>query len=451
MRSHRSNPDPPPVAPSSGPAGHLPPRGGKAVADSEDLGKTFCEFFAGIGLVREALGASGWSCAYANDVDPKKRRMYVGRFGDDGHFHLGDVWDTAEAVARIHGRPALATASFPCVDLSLAGRGRGFEGTHSSTFFGFVKVLEGLGERRPPMVLLENVAGFLTSAGGKDFEAAARALAGLGYRLDAFTLDAAMFLPQSRPRVFVVGVDESVEPVGAVAQSPSGWFGDAWSERVTSADRRIRPPRLTDLMRSIELPTGWIAFDVPAPGERPTHVSTLIDRDDGQDWWDEAAVSKHRDMMHDRHRERIEAAQASGETFVGTIFRRKRDGRTRAEVRFDGVAGCLRTPRGGSARQIVVVVEDGRLRMRWMSPREYARLQGAPDFPLAPNAVQSLFGFGDAVCVPAVQWIDRHVLSPTFAAMEPSSARWRTPVGRQPYARPAPADHAGGEGEEHVA
>ncbi|WP_165246581.1 DNA cytosine methyltransferase [Paludisphaera soli] len=415
----------------------------------EAAGKTFCEFFAGIGLVREALGASGWSCVYANDVDPKKQALYLGRFDDEGHFHLGDVWETPEVVSRIEGRPLLATASFPCVDLSLAGHGRGFEGTHSSTFFGFVRAMEKLGERRPPLVLLENVTGFLTSAGGKDFEAAARALAGLGYRLDAFTLDAAMFVPQSRPRVFVVGVHQDLDPPGALPRSSSGWIVDPWAERLEAADRRIRPRRLIDLMRSIDLPTGWIAFDVPAPSVAPPGVATLIDRDDAQAWWDEAAVSKHRDMMHDRHRERVDAMVAAGATFVGTIYRRKRDGRTRAEVRFDGVAGCLRTPRGGSAKQIVIVVEDGRLRMRWMSPREYARLQGVPDFPLVANAIQNLFGFGDAVCVPAVQWIDRHVLSP-MASAGVAEAR-RTPGGRQPDARAASADDAGGQRQEHVA
>ena len=422
---------------------------------ADAVGRTFCEFFAGIGLVREALEASGWSCVYANDVDPKKRGLYVGRFGDEGHFHLGDVWETPEVVGRIGGRPLLATASFPCVDLSLAGNGRGFEGSHSSTFFGFVRAMESLGGRRPPMVLLENVTGFLTSAGGRDFEAAARALAGLGYRLDAFTLDAAMFVPQSRPRVFVVGVRSDVLPPGAMARDASGWFGDAWGDRLESADRRVRPRRLVDLMRAIDLPTGWIAFDLPAPEGAPPGVAEVIDRDDGQDWWDAEAVAKHRAMMHDRHRERVDAMVADGSTFVGTIFRRKRDGRTRAEVRFDGVAGCLRTPRGGSARQIVVVVEAGRLRMRWMSPREYARLQGAPDFPLAANTTQNLFGFGDAVCVPAVQWIDRHVLSPTAAALvgpdSGTGTRRTTPGGRQPDARPAPADDAGGERQEHVA
>lgn len=407
--------------------------------------KTFCEFFAGIGLVREGLAASGWSCAFANDLDPKKQQLYEGRFGAEGHFHLGDVWNTDEVLGRITGRPFLATASFPCVDLSLAGRGRGFAGSHSSTFFGFVRLLEALAERRPKAVLLENVSGFVTSAGGRDFETAARALGDLGYWLDAFMLDAGWFLPQSRPRVFVVGVRDDLDRPIAARRSPSGWLADSWTRRIESADRRIRPPKLVGRMRSIDLATGWTAFDVPPPRGEPPNVAELIDLDDDPSWWDEEAVSKHHDMMNDRHRARIDAMIASGEAFVGTIFRRKRDGATRAEVRFDGMAGCLRTPRGGSGKQIVVAVDRGVLRMRWMSAREYARLQGAPEFPLAANTIQNLFGFGDAVCVPVIRWIDAHVLSPIFAES------LRTDRGRQPDARTAPQDHAGGEGQEHVA
>ncbi len=108
-------------------------------------GKTFCEFFAGIGLVREGLGPSGWQCVYANDIDPKKQEAYEARFGKSDHFHLGDVWKTDEVVDRILGQPVLMTASFPCIDLSLAGHYRGLQGEHSSTFFGFANVVEARG------------------------------------------------------------------------------------------------------------------------------------------------------------------------------------------------------------------------------------------------------------------------------------------------------------------
>ena len=153
---------------------------GNGIRGKRLQGKTFCEFFAGIGLVRDGLSRSGWTCVFANDIDPKKQELYEGHFGDSDHFHLGDVWETQEIVSRIPGSPFLATASFPCIDLSLAGHWRGFDGDHSSSFFGFTNALAQLGARRPMMILLENVTGFITSHEGKDFAAAATAWPSLG-------------------------------------------------------------------------------------------------------------------------------------------------------------------------------------------------------------------------------------------------------------------------------
>lgn len=376
--------------------------------------KSFCEFFAGIGLIREGLTPSGWHCCYANDINPKKRELYELRFPRDGHYHLEDIWRTDDVADRITGQSFLATASFPCIDTSLAGHWRGFSGEHSSTFFGFVRVLEALADRRPPVVMLENVTGFLTSNSGKDFAEAVRTLSEFGYWMDAFVLDAKFFLPQSRPRVFVIGVDQNMEAPFLNRESSANWLGSRWQQTVERADRSLRPERLLKLMDSIELSTGWAAFDLPPLTMPQLDIADFIDRDDDQEWWDAAAVSKHHDMMNDRHRELVDRLLSEGGTHVGTIFRRKRDGKTRAEVRLDGIAGCLRTPKGGSARQIVIVIDRGRLRMRWMSAREYARLQGAGDFPLVENDIQNLYGFGDAVCVPVIQWIDSHLLTPLF-------------------------------------
>lgn len=374
------------------------------VSSNGGLAKTFGEFFAGIGLVREGLSASGWECVYANDINPAKREGYEARFGKTKHFHLGDVGETDEVVGRIPGRPALMTASFPCVDLSLAGRYRGLDGKHSSTFFGFANVLEALDDRRPPIVMLENVTGFLTSNGGRDFSAVALRLAELGYWLDAFVLDASHFTPQSRPRVFVIGVEERSKPKNGTA---AGWLYDM------APASSLRPPAIVRFKNHLSLPTGWMTLPLPEPPSRALTLSELIDVDDSQDWWAEDDVQYHYDMMSDGHRGKVDAILATKEAWVGTIFRRIRDV-MRAEVRFDGVAGCLRTPKGGSAKQIVVASIEGRLRMRWMSPREYARLQGVPDFPLVGTKIQQFWGFADAVCVPAIAWIDRHVLTPIY-------------------------------------
>jgi DNA (cytosine-5)-methyltransferase 1 len=385
--------------------------------------KTFCEFFAGIGLVREGLLASGWQCVYANDVDAKKQQMYAACFGPSDEFHLGDVWQTDEVVSSIPIQPFLATASFPCVDLSLAGHRRGFDGEHSSTFFGFLAVLEALGDRRPPVVMLENVPGFVTGNEGKDFAAVAASLAGLGYWIDAFVLDAERFVPQSRPRVFVLGVQGGFAPPGAVRQIRKDGLMDPWQMALEAGDRALRPPKLTRLMQQTTLPTGWLLCDVPPPPPRQLQLAEVIDLDDGQEWWAADEVQRHYRMMSDLHRGQVDVLIATKGRHVGTIYRRVRKGSQKAEVRFDGVAGCLRTPRGGSAKQIVIVVDGGRLRMRWMSPREYARLQGAGDFPLTADRIQLLFGFGDAVCVPVISWIDRHVLTPAFDAAQQHAER----------------------------
>lgn len=381
--------------------------------------KTMCEFFAGIGLVGEGLRASGWKCVYANDNEPKKQQLYEALNGKSAHFHLEDVGKTDEIIARIPGAPFLATASFPCIDLSLAGHYKGFAGSHSSTFFGFADVLQQLGSRRPRLVLLENVFGFIASRDGRDFAEATQALASLGYFLDCFVLDARSFVPQSRPRVFVVGMGE--ELLHALRTPRSGRQLEFNYSSVGESPinflkaSRLRPTRLVDLLKRVPLSTGWHPLSLPDPPCPRSSLLEFIDFDAEQDWWAKTQVDRHCDMLSELHRTRIEELRLDGDRHVATGFRRIRKGVQRLEVRFDGLAGCLRTPKGGSAKQVVVAIDKSELRMRWMSPREYARLQGVAHFPLSNGTRnQLLWGFGDAVCVPAVSWIDKQILTPLF-------------------------------------
>jgi DNA (cytosine-5)-methyltransferase 1 len=388
-------------------------------ASRPDSDKSFCEFFAGIGLVHEALRQSGWHAVYANDIDAAKRRMHEGHYGPSAHYHEGDVWNTSAVLERIPGRPFLATASFPCTDMSLAGMRRGLAGEQSGALFGFLKVIEQLAERRPALVLLENVPGFLTSHNGADFETAVHELAALGYWLDAFVVDARWFVPQSRPRLFLVGYhDELASPPLIRRRSDAEPNDDPWLRAIERASR-LRPARLRAAMDAIEPATGWATVDCGQPRQARYELHEYLDSDDNQLWWDEHEVARHREMIFDRHLRQMDAAAAAiaMQPALFTGFRRMREGRQRLEVRFDGVAGCLRTPRGGSAKQIVLMRRGTELRMRWMTPREYARLQGAPDYVLPENAIQGYFGFGDAVCVPAIAWIDRVMLTPVWAGV----------------------------------
>ena len=357
--------------------------------------KTFAEFFAGIGLVRMGLERQGWPVAFANDVDKRKREMYDAHFGDaDKHFKLGDIHGlSAKDVPTV----TLATASFPCNDLSLAGSRDGLRGKQSSAFWGFVRILDEMKKRRPPIVLIENVTGFLTSHGGDDFKEALMALNRLGYGVDAFILDAARFTPQSRQRLFVVGVLREKSP----PQTPS--FDSDES----------RPEALAQFISS-HPEINWNIRALPAPPETAVRLEEILEdlTDDATEWWSAERAEYLLNQMSSRHRETAERMIAGSKWSYGAVFRRVRQGKSMAELRTDGIAGCLRTPRGGSGRQILFKAGKGKYFARLFTPRECARLMGADDYKISAPVNQALFGFGDAVCVPVIEWIAEYYLDP---------------------------------------
>ncbi len=128
--------------------------------------------------------------------------------------------------------------------------------------------------------------------------------------------------------------------------------------------------------------------------------------------------------MAPAHRQKIAEIQASGRRSVGAVYRRTRiddDGvkRQRAEVRFDGLAGCLRTPGGGSSRQTLIEVHNETIRSRLLSPRETARLMGLPDSYALPASASAAYKLcGDGLCAPVVRHLAEHLLQPLLRAAD---------------------------------
>jgi DNA (cytosine-5)-methyltransferase 1 len=360
--------------------------------------KTFGEFFAGIGLMRIGLEQAGWRVAFANDIDEDKQQMYRAHFGDNGEFVLGDVHKLdAREIPDID----LATASFPCNDLSLAGARRGLAGEQSSAFWGFIEVLTKMGKRRPPMVLLENVTGFLTSHDGNDFRDALLALNRLGYAVDALIIDAGRFVPQSRQRLFVVATKTPV--VSALNDTPSFYESDC------------RPPALADfIMWNADI--NWCIRQLPPLPVTKAKLPDILENlsPNSQVWWSRERADYLLNQMSPKHRAKAETMIQGSRVTYGTVFRRVRKERSMAELRTDSIAGCLRTPRGGSGRQILFAAGKGRFAVRLLTPRECARLMGADDFTINVSLNQALFGFGDAVCVPVIEWVARNYLNPVW-------------------------------------
>lgn len=352
--------------------------------------------------MRMGLEREGFTTLFANDIDAQKQQMYKGHFCPDPCvFVLGDVHDLdGQDIPDID----LATASFPCNDLSLAGSRGGLAGAQSSAFWGFVEVLKGMGSRRPSLVLLENVVGFLTSKGGHDFRDALFALNKQGYSVDAFVVDAARFVPQSRQRLFVVGT-KTKGPTNRTVQS-----------RFLQSE--LRPAALADFVL-MHPAIDWSVRLLPPLPTACRKLSDLIEDPplDSGLWWSQERAEYLLHQMSDKHRAAAERMMSGPDWSYGTVFRRVRNGRSMGELRTDGLAGCLRTPRGGSGRQILFCAGQGSYRVRLLTPRECARLMGADDYNITVPMNQALFGFGDAVCVPVIQWIARHYLRPALSEL----------------------------------
>ncbi|MES1199506.1 MAG: DNA (cytosine-5-)-methyltransferase [Pseudomonadota bacterium] len=364
-----------------------------------DSGAPLYEFFAGGGLARLGLEPD-FQCVFANDIDPAKARAYGEAFAD-AVMRPGDVW--ALSSADLPGRAALAWASFPCQDLSLAGARAGLAAPRSGAFWGFHRLIERLAkEKRAPDVLaLENVCGLLSSHQGADFAALVAALSALGYQVGALEIDAALFTPQSRPRLFVIAT-RNAPPASLTLQTPQAPFH--------STALRAAVEHMTPAQRA-----RWIWWRLDAPPKRNTRLADVLD--DTATWDAPEKTARLVELMSPLQRARLEAIQQSGRAEVGALFRRIRiengERVQRAEVRFDGLAGCLRTPAGGSSKQTLVFVEGERIRSRLISPREAARLMGLPDdYPLPKSDTGALHLLGDAVCTPAVRWLSNQLLAP---------------------------------------
>lgn len=370
---------------------------------------SFYEFFAGAGMARAGLGA-GWKCLFANDLDTKKGLTYQANWGTGGELTIGDVCKVK--VADLPGQADLVWGSFPCQDLSLAGGGAGLKGERSGTFYPFWNVVRGLikAGRGPKLIALENVLGTLTSHGGKDFEAICKTFADAGYRYGALVINASLFVPQSRPRLFVIGVREDVEIDPALlSPGPIAPFHTAALQR---AFERVGKAPLKRMV--------W--WNVPAPPHRNDTFADLIEENpESVSWHSDAERDQVVAKMSPVNRAKLEAAKRAGRRMVGGIYKRTRLDEKgvkvqRAEVRFDDVAGCLRTPAGGSSRQVIMVVDGKKVRTRLISSRETSRLMGLPDdYKLPKNYNEAYHLTGDGVVVHVVRHLAEHIFEPLLA------------------------------------
>jgi DNA (cytosine-5)-methyltransferase 1 len=344
---------------------------------------TALDFFAGSGLVTHSLKPF-FNVIWANDVSQQKAEVYVNNHGSS-HFQLEDIGNIDGGCLP---HVDLSWASFPCQDLSLAGKGEGIHANRSGLVWQWLRIMDEM-EQAPDILTAENVEGLISADAGANYIVLHNELVQRGYRVGAIKLNAQKWIPQSRPRIFIIAVKRDIAlPYKLESQNPNWLHSD-------------------NIMRAATGLRQWIWWNMPEPLERQRQLSDIIEWDAPVDTIEKTNYLLS--LLSEKHKKLLD----ENDDIALTGYKRTRDGKQRLEIRFDGVAGCLRTPKGGSSRQILVLKRNGEIHTRLLTARETARLMGAPDGYWLPEKYNDAYmAMGDAVAVPAVHYLAEYLLFP---------------------------------------
>ncbi len=364
----------------------------------DDRGALGClDFFAGSGLATEGLKPY-FHALWANDICPHKAKIY--------RQNHGEVRFCLMPIEEVHGRDlpsaVLSWGSFPCQDLSLAGQMNGLRAERSGLVWHWLRVMDEM-QKRPPLVVAENVVGLVSVDEGNNYMLLHNALRDRGYKVGAVLIDAVHWVPQSRKRIFVIAVLRDIDTSAFEAYMPE-WCHPPVIQRVSS---RVKE---------------WCWWSLPIPNANRVQLMSIIDMDapcdppEKRDYLLSLIPTKH-----------LESLLVSKPPSVFTAYRRTRKGSQVLEVRFDGVAGCLRTPEGGSSRQIVIIRTEHGIHTRLLTARETALLMGlAPQYVL-PGSYNDVYkAMGDAVVVPVVKYLSENLLYPCARMVVEDTNGYRT-------------------------
>lgn len=347
---------------------------------------SFLEFFAGSGLV--AQGLKGYfRPIWANDICKNKAAVYIANHGTK-HFYLGSIAEVRGTTIPVAD---LAWASFPCQDLSLAGLTEGIHAARSGLVWEWLRIIDEM-PLKPRLLVAENVAGLVSSAGGNHYRSLHKALTSRGYVAGAVLIDAVRWIPQSRPRVFIIAVQRGV----AIPKIVLG-DGPCW----------LQPDAVCRAAEGLDC---WIWWRAPEPPPRKLDLSDVVE-------WDAPCASpesnaRNLSLISPRHRQMLDQLPRNKRLALPG-YKRTRSGSQVLELRFDNIAGCLRTPEGGSSRQLLIIKNKHGLNSRLLTVREAARLMGAPESYKLPGSYNDGYkAMGDAVAVPVARWLAENLLVP---------------------------------------
>lgn len=174
---------------------------------------TFIDLFAGIGGMRLAFENAGFKCVYTSEWDEHAKKMYELNYGE---LPDGDITLVDEKSIPDHN---VLLAGFPCQPFSISGKKEGFADTRGTLFFDVLRIAQ---EKRPDILLLENVKHLVHHDSGRTLQVILRSLRELGYKVDWRLLNGKDFgLPQNRERIIIVATRDREFDFDLIETKPS--------------------------------------------------------------------------------------------------------------------------------------------------------------------------------------------------------------------------------------
>jgi DNA (cytosine-5)-methyltransferase 1 len=299
---------------------------------------TFIDLFAGIGGMRQAFEKHGGKCVFSSEWDKFAQQTYEANFGEKPH---GDITEIPSAAIPRHD---LLVAGFPCQPFSHAGLKMGFQDTRGTLFFDVARIVN---DKKPSLLLLENVKGFKSHDKGRTFETVVASLDELGYDTFSTVLNASDFgLPQNRERIFIVGVNR----------------------------KKI----------------GKIEFNFPKPPKTVVKVGDILEKN-----VDSKYVLSNK--LWSGHKRRLREHRERGNGFGYSLFSPESPRTSTISARYYKDGSEILIARKGNPRKI--------------TPREAARLQGFPEtFKIPVSDTQAYKQFGNSVAVNVISAIAKEMV-----------------------------------------
>lgn len=172
----------------------------------------FIDLFCGVGGIRLGMESQGFKCVFSSDINKECRNVYNANFGE---LPAGDITQIDATDIPDHD---ILCAGFPCQPFSISGKQKGFADVRGTLFFDICRILA---EKKPSVVLLENVKHLVHHDGGHTLTVILDKLTELGYTVSWCILNAADFgVPQNRERTIIVGTRQGTFNFDLVERVP---------------------------------------------------------------------------------------------------------------------------------------------------------------------------------------------------------------------------------------